>query len=149
MIDLEIIKTLREETGAGVMETKRALEEADGDIQKAKKLLKESGQARAAKKAEREVKAGLVESYIHTNGRVGSLVEVLCETDFVARTKDFVKLAHELALQAAGLEAETVDEFLQEPYIRDESKTVRDVVNEVIAKTGENIKVGRICRFKI
>ena len=102
-ITAETVKILREQTGAGVMECKRALEETGGDIEKAAELLKERGQAAAAKRADREVRDGLVSSYIHTGGKIGVLIEVNCETDFVARTDEFQRLVRELAMQVAGL----------------------------------------------
>jgi elongation factor Ts len=102
-ITAETVKTLRELSGAGVMECKRALEETDGDVEKAANILRERGQAAAAKRAGREANEGLVSSYIHTGGKIGVLIEVNCETDFVARTDEFQKLVRELAMQVAGL----------------------------------------------
>jgi elongation factor Ts len=102
-ITAEMVKTLRELSGAGIMECKRALEDTDGDIEKAAAILKERGQAAAAKRADRDAHDGLVSSYIHTGGRIGVLIEVNCETDFVARTDEFQKLVRELAMQVAGL----------------------------------------------
>lgn len=141
MDDLETLKKLREETGAGVMDCKRALEEFSGDYQKAKEKLAQLGLEKAAKKADREIKAGLVDCYIHTTGRVGAIVALGCETDFVARTPDFKKLAREVAMQAAAMKPENVDELLGQPYIRDASKTVKDLLIELTAKVGENIVV--------
>ncbi len=149
MVSVDQIKKLRSETSAGVMETKKALEDAGGDLEKAKKLLQERGVAKAAKKAEREAADGLVVSYIHTTGKIGAIMEVFCETDFVARTKDFQNLAKELAMQVAATEPQDADELLAQEYIREPSKTVQDLVNEVIAKVGENIRVGRFTRFQI
>ncbi len=160
---LDQIKELRERTGAGVMDCKRALEAADGDIARAEQILAEQGVATAAKKAHRETAQGVIESYIHA-GRIGAIVEVNCETDFVARTDDFKTLARELAMQVVGAnplvvseqdlsEAETGDKeqlvLMLQPYIRDPSKNVRQLVNEVIGKTGENIQVRRFARFEI
>jgi len=102
-ITAETVKILRERSGAGVMECKRALEETGGDIEKAAEILKERGQAAAAKRAGREARDGLVSSYIHTGGKIGVLIEVNCETDFVARTDEFQRLVRELAMQVAGL----------------------------------------------
>jgi elongation factor Ts len=162
-ISLELIKQLREDTGAGVMDCKRALEKADGDLQKAAKILAEEGIASAAKKSHRVTAQGLIDSYIHA-GRIGAIVEVNCETDFVARTPEFQNLAREIAMQVVasspmvvaeaelqegmtGAPEETV--LLLQPYIRDPSRTIQQLVNEVIAKTGENIQIARFSRFEI
>ena len=151
-------------TGAGVMDSKRALEESGGDLRKAEEYLRQQGIASAAKKANRETNQGLVESYIHSGGRIGAIVEVNCETDFVARTGDFRDLAHSLAMQVAAMspsyvdaeqapEGEEVDAaqdcLLQQPFIRDPSKTVQDVVNETVGKLGENVRVRRFTRFSL
>jgi elongation factor Ts len=159
------IKRLREETGAGVMDCKRALDEARGDFEKAKQILREKGVAGAEKKAHRTTGQGLVESYIHAGGRIGVLVEVNCESDFVARTEDFKTLAHDIAMQIAGIPttvAITEDELpvdvdgaveetvlMKQPFIRDGSKTIEELVKEAIAKTGENIRVRRFSRFEL
>jgi elongation factor Ts len=153
----EQIKELRDLTGAGIMECKRALEEG-GSIEDAQKLLKEWGLATAEKKAGREASQGLIESYIHS-GRIGALVEVNCETDFVARTEDFRVLAREIAMQVAAtnpsrLNAQEPAEdgdvpLLDQPYIRDPNKTVQDLLNEAIAKVRENIVIRRFARFEL
>ncbi|MDP3767175.1 MAG: translation elongation factor Ts [Dehalococcoidia bacterium] len=158
------VKELRERTGAGVMECKSALEEAGGDIEKAVAVLQTRGVALAEKRAHRETTQGLVESYIHAGGRIGSMVEVNCETDFVARTEDFKNLAHDLAMQVAATNPLSVSEddlpssaegetaelcLIRQPFIKDDSRTVDDVVKEVIAKTGENIRVRRFARFEL
>ena len=159
-----LVKKLRERTGAGVMECKRALEEAAGDLDRAMAVLQERGIAMAEKKSHRETSQGMVECYIHAGGRLGALVEVNCETDFVARTEDFKKLARDLAMQVvASSPAFVAEEDLPEgaegtpkelclmlqPFIKDESRTVGDLVKEVIAKTGENIRVRRFTRFEL
>ena len=108
-ISAELVKELRERTGAGFMDCKRALTDADGDLDKAVVLLREKGLAAAAKKADRDAREGLISSYIHTGGRVGVLIEVNCETDFVARTDEFQKLVRDLAVQVAGLDPQYVD----------------------------------------
>ncbi|HZX50324.1 MAG TPA: translation elongation factor Ts [Candidatus Paceibacterota bacterium] len=146
---VEQIKELRELTGISIAECKKALEEAGGNAEKAKALLKEWGKEVAAKKQERATGEGLVVSYIHGTGKVGSLVAVKCETDFVARSDDFKNLCHELALQIASMEAENVEELLSQEYIKDSGKTIADVINEAIAKLGENIVVDRFVRFRI
>ncbi len=146
------------------MDSKRALEEADGDIAKAEALLNEKGLASAAKKAGRETSEGLVVSYIHTGGRVGSLVELNCETDFVARTDDFEALGRNLAMQIAAMNPLYVDResvpddvegvkdeelLVNQEYIRDSSMQIGEVVKETIGKLGENIRIRRFSRFEL
>lgn len=145
-IDVNQIKELREQTGAGIAGCREALEESNGDMQKAKEILKKKGLDKAGSKSDREVKAGVVETYSH-GGRVGVLVEVLCETDFVAKTEDFKNLAHELALQIASMRPESVGELLEQDYVRDPGRKVDTIIKEVIAKLGENIQVGRFERI--
>ncbi|HYY54673.1 MAG TPA: translation elongation factor Ts [Candidatus Dormibacteraeota bacterium] len=147
-IDPEDVKRLRDETGAGVMDCKRALEQAKNDLEKAKAILREQGFDQAAKKAGRATNQGVVEAYVHAS-KQGALVELNCETDFVARNDAFRKLAREVAMQVAGMGTESVDALLEQPYIRDQSKTIRELVTEVAAKTGENVQIGRIAFFKI
>ena len=149
MATVEQIKELREMTGISISECKKALEQAGGDIEKAKSLLREWGKEVAQKKQSREVLAGLVSSYVHSTGKIGSLVAVKCETDFVARSEDFKNLCHELALQVASLEAESVEELLGQQYIKDAGKTVKNVMEEYVAKLGENIVVERFARFSL
>ncbi len=148
MIYIDQIKQLRQETLVSISECKKALEEAGGDFEKAKKILKKWGKELAGKKAEREVSLGIVESYIHPNKRVGAMVELCCETDFVARSEDFKKLAHELCLQIAAMDPEE-DSLVSQPWIKDETKTIKDLINEYIAKLGENIVVKKFVRFNI
>ncbi len=148
-IDSKEIQRLREETSAGVMDCKRALEDADGDYEKAKALLSERGVASAAKKSGREAKEGLVAAYIHGGGRIGALVEVSSETDFVSRGEDFQKLAQEIAMQVAAMDPADLDALYAQPYIRDASKTIKDLVTSVAAKTGENVSVRRFQRFAL
>lgn len=147
-ISMEDIKKLREETGAGVMDAKKALEEF-GDYVRAKEAMVKAGHAKAAKKSERTTADGLVVSYMHATGKVGSLVEVNCETDFVAKTEDFKTLCKEVAMQAAAMPAESVEDLMNQEYIRDASKKISDLVTAVIAKTGENVKIARFARFKV
>ena len=163
-ISAENVKKLREQTGAGMLASKNALDEAKGDIEKAKVILNKAGFAAATKRADRETAEGLVQSYIHHNQRVGALVEVNCETDFVARTDDFKELVAAIALQVGGTQPKYVsiedlpedsDEdpkeivLLEQPYLRDESKTIGDLVREAIARTGENIRIKRFARFEL
>jgi len=149
MATIDQIKELREATGISISECKKALEQAAGDMEKAKVFLREWGREVAEKKKERAVGQGLIVSYVHGNGKVGSLVAVKCETDFVARSEDFKNLCHELALQVASLEAESVEDFLAQQYIRDSSKTIKDLIGEYIARLGENIAVEKFTRFQI
>lgn len=142
------IQKLRELTGAGVMECKKALEAAKNDFEKAVQIIHERGLAKAETKSERKTGAGLLETYIH-NERVGVILELRTETDFVARSEPFRELAHELAMQIAAMNPATPEELLKEPYIKDESQTVSEVVKSVIAKVGENIKVERFCRYAV
>jgi elongation factor Ts len=153
------IKELREKTGAGIMECKRALEEG-GSMTAAEKLLKEWGVASAAKRAGREASQGIIDSYVHA-GRIGALIELNCETDFVARTDDFKTLAREIAMQVAATNPTRINAsepvtsedgdvpLLDQPYIRDPGKTVQELVNETIAKTRENIVIRRVARFEL
>src|SRR3989344_4140439 len=145
-ISLDLLKKLRAETSAGVSDCRLALEDAGGDLEKAKKLIVERGVAKAAKKADRETGSGLIESYVH-GGKVGVLVELRCETDFVARTDDFKSLAHELALQVAAMNPKNVQVFLASEYIRDPKLTIDALIKQTIAKLGENITVARFTRM--
>lgn len=147
-MDIELIKKLREQTGAGIADCKEALSQSKGDLDKAKKVLKKKGLEKGAAKTEREIKAGLVETYSH-GGKVGVLVELLCETDFVAKLDDFKNLAHELSLQIASMAPSSVEELLTQPYIRDATQTVDQLVKQVSGKLGENIQVGRFERIAL
>lgn len=142
------IKKLREVTGAGVMECKRAIDDTGGDLEAAVKLIHERGLVKAEKKGGRKTGAGLLETYLH-NERVGVLLEVRCETDFVARTEAFRTLAHDLAMQVAAMNPVNVEELLKQAYIKDESITVQEFIKKTIAVTGENIKVERFCRYEL
>lgn len=147
-ISLDQLKKLRADTSAGVSDCRQALEDASGDFAKAKKLLIERGVEKAAKKSDRATASGLVESYVH-GGKVGVLVEVRCETDFVARTDDFKHLAHEVALQIAAMNPKDTKMLLSSPYIRDAQKTIEALVKETIAKLGENITIGTFTRLSL
>ena len=142
------IQKLRETTGAGVMECKKALGEAGGDFDKAIAIIHEQGLVRAEKKGNRATGAGLLESYIH-NERVGVLLELRCETDFVARNPLFRELAHNLAMHIAAINPESVEKLSSSFYIKDESMTVDALIKQSISKIGENIKVERFCRYEI
>lgn len=193
-VDAKLVKTLREMTGAGMLECKSALEEANGDLEAAVEILRKKGVAKAAKKAGRETKEGLIHSYIHAGGRIGVLLELNCETDFVARNELFKELANEIALQIAAMKPQYVkredvprevvekegeiareaamaegkpahiaekiaegklEKFYKEvclyeqPYIKDDKKTIEELIKEYIAKIGENIQVRRFSRFEL
>ena len=158
------VRELRDKTGAGIMDCKRALEESDGDIAKAEAILNKKGLASAAKKAGRSSSEGLVVSYIHTGGRIGSMLELNCETDFVARPDEFEVLGRILAMQVAAMSPRFVDRdsvpedaeevkdeelLLEQEYIRDSSMKIADLVADSIGKLGENIHIRRFSRFEL
>jgi len=184
----EQIKELRARTGAGIVDCRNALRQAGGDLERAVEILRAKGLATAEKKAGRAATEGLIEAYIHTGGKVGAMVEVNCETDFVARTDEFRRLARDLAMQVTAsvpryvsreeIPADVVEEqrrlfaqelagkpaaavegrlakwsqdvvLLEQPFIKDESKTVRDVITDAVARVGENIQIRRFARFRI
>lgn len=140
-ITMDQIKRLREETGAGIMDVRKALTASDGNMEEAKKWITEKGLTRAAEKAERETEAGYVFAYVHFNGKVGALVKLACETDFVAKTEDFQALGKEVAMQVASMKPATVEELLAQDYLRNSSQTIEQLVKGVSGKTGENIRV--------
>ncbi len=148
MVNAETIQKLREVTGAGVMDCKKALDDSQGDFDGALRIIKERGLAKAGKREGRETGAGLLEAYTH-NGRIGVLLELRSETDFVARSEPMHELSHKLVMQIAAMDPAGVDELLEQPFIQDESKKTGDLLKEVIAQTGENIKVFRFARFEI
>lgn len=143
------VAKLRESTGAGVMDAKNALAEAKGDSAKAAELLKQRGLDKAAKKSERETGEGVIHSYIHGGGTVGVLLELSCETDFVARNDDFKTLANDLALQIAASDAADPDTLLKEAFIKDPDQTVEDVIKAAVAKLGENIQLKRFVKYEL
>jgi elongation factor Ts len=147
MISLNQIKKLRQETSVSISECKKALEEANGDIKKAKEILKKWGREVAQKKTERVTNQGIIESYIHPNKKIGVILELNCETDFVAKSPDFQNLAHELCLQIAAMGDSPP--LLEQPWIKDETKKVQDLINEYIAKIGENIVIKRFTRYEL
>lgn len=194
MVNIDQIKQLREETGVSVTECKKALEESQGDIEKAKEILRKRGKELAGKKIERGTEQGIIESYIHPNKKIGAIVELRCETDFTARSEEFQKLAHEICLQIAAtnplfLKQEDIPEkfldgereiykeqlkdsgkpqemlgqiiegklkkykdkicLLSQPWIKDEAKTIKDLIDEYIARTGENIVAKNFARYEI
>ena len=148
-VDIKLLKKLREETGAGIADCRKALEESDNDYKKAIDWIKKHGIEKAAKKSDRETSQGLVEAYIHQGGKVGAMIEITCETDFVARTDDFKNLAHELAMQTAAMNPKDADALLKQEYIRDASMKIEDLVKQAIAKLGENIVVKKVARISL
>ena len=154
-IDVVIIKELRELTGAGIMDCKQALEETKGNINEAAEILRKKGIASAAKRASRTAGQGVIESYIHSGNKIGAMIEINCETDFVARTEEFKGLAPDMAMQIAAMnpdnetEDNSLDSLLSQEFIKDPSKTIGELVTEVTAKTGEHIEVKRFIRFAI
>ncbi len=163
-ISTEMVKELRNQCGAGIMECRTALMSAEGDVGKALEILKEKGLLKAKKSENRITAQGLIEAYVHIGGRIGSLIEVKCETDFVARTDEFKQLAHNLVMQVAAcppqyLNPEDIPQgadvdpqtacLLAQPFIKDPTRTVKDIIIETIAKTGENIRVTRFARFEL
>jgi len=149
MTKIDQIKKLRKETQAPVMEVKRALEEAGGDEAAAKKILAEKALVRAEKKKGREAGNGYLFSYVHSNGKIGVLLELRCETDFVAKNELFRKLGKELAMQIASMDPKDIAELLEKEYIRDQTKTVADLVNEAVGTVVEKIEVARFIRYDI
>ncbi len=163
-VSVDQIKALRARTSVGIMDCKRALEESGGDLDKAENILKTAGLAAAVKRASRETREGLVEAYIHPGARLGALVELGCETDFVARTAEFKALAHDLAMQVAAMAPqyirdEDLDEdetrppeevcLLKQTFIKDPSRRVEELIQETIGKVGENIRINRFSRFAL
>ena len=165
-VNVDSIKLLRNSTGFGIMECKKALEDADGDIEKAKELLEKLGSLKATKKLSRDTKEGVIESYIHNGSRVGAIVELNCETAFVARTSEFKELAHDIAMQVAAMNPQYInsddvpdekddteineDDFLvNQACIKDPSKTVENMISDAVGKMGENIRITRFIRFAI
>jgi len=163
-VSAKTVKKLRDLTGAGMLDCKKALEETGGKLEKAKEILRRRGIAIAEKKAAEETRQGLVEAYIHPDGRLGALVELNCQTDFVARTDGFRALAHDLAMQVAATDPQHIAPeelpagsdgdpeelcLLAQPFVRDPGHTIQDLINDTIAKTGENIRVRRFARFHL
>lgn len=149
MINVDLIKKLREQTAAGISDIKEALEKSNGDEKKALVLLRQKGLDKAAKRSTKETGCGVVEAYVHGNKKSGAMVVLLCETDFVAKNDDFLKLAHEIAMQVTAMDPKNIDELLQQEWIKNPSQTIGDLVKTQIAKFGENIKIKEIGRFQI
>ena len=148
-ISLNQIKSLRDATGVGIMEAKKALIDTNGDVSKATQLLKKWGAEKLAGREDKATNEGQVFAYTHHDGRLGSLVKLTCETDFVARSQEFQTLGKELALQVAGMEAKTPVKLLKQAYVRDPSKTIADLISEVAVKVKEKIVVAEVVRMKV
>jgi len=163
-ITATLVKELRDLSGSGIMDCKRALEETGGDVEKAEAILRSKGIALAMKKSSRATNEGLIESYVHSGGRIASMVELNCETDFVSRTTEFKELAHNLAMQIAAMAPQYVDQselaedsgenpeevcLLQQPYIKDPGRVIEDLVTDLTARIGENVRVKRFARFEL
>ena len=163
-VTVELIRTLRDQTGAGIMDCKQALQDSQGDLEKAAEALRQKGFAQAGRRTDRATDQGVIEAYVHTGGRVAALVELGCETDFVARTPEFKALAHDIAMQVAAMAPAYLDEkdieegddrpvaqvsLLQQPFIKNSSNSVAEEVRELAAKVGENIRVLRFSRFAL
>ena len=149
MVTAEQVKKLRDETGVSVMQCRKALDEAEGDMEKAKEILRKESKLHAAKKSERSLAAGVVSSYIHNNAGVGSMVELLCETDFVARNDEFKTLARDIAMHIAAMDPENTEELLEQAYIKDPERTIKDLILAAVQKFGEKTEIGRFARFAI
>jgi elongation factor Ts len=149
MASINQVKQLRQETGVSVLQCKKALEESKGDLDKAKEVLRKKGLELAGKKSQRAAGSGIIDSYVHPDSRKGVLLELRCETDFVAKSDDFKNLAHEICLQIAAMYPEDQDSLLSQAWIKDESKTIKDLIAEYISKLGENIIIKEFSRFAI
>lgn len=148
-ISAKDVKSLREETGAGIMLCKKALTEAEGDVEKAKAIIKAAGIAKADKKADRETAEGYIGSYIHANNKVGVLIEVLCETDFVARNETFREMVKNVAMHIVVLNPENVEELLTQEYVKDPDITVEHYIKDVSGTIGEKFVVNRFTRYEL
>ncbi len=163
-VSVDMIKVLREQTGAGIMECKQALQNAEGDLAKAEEILRARGIAKAAKRVSQETREGVIDCYIHSGNRIGAMVEVNCETDFVARTSEFRELAHHLAMQVAAMAPQYIDRqevpedehrdpeeicLLQQPFIKDPTRLIQDLINDTKARVAENVRIRRFARFAL
>lgn len=148
-IDLILLKKLRKDTAASISDCRRALEESSGGFDQALAWLKKRSAEKAEKKVDRETGEGVIESYVHQTGKVGAMVQLLCETDFVARTDEFKKLAHEIAMQIAAMNPKNEEELLNQEYIKDTSVTIDGLIKQTIGKLGENITVKKIARLAL
>lgn len=146
---IDDIKALRDETGVSIGKCKEALEEANGDMDAAREVLRSFSEKAAAKKADRDLGAGMVVSYIHGNGQIGALLELNCETDFVAKNEDFVALANDIALHITAMMPETKEDLLAQPFVKNPEVTIESLIKEGIQKLGERIEVGAFSRISV
>lgn len=149
MISTNEIQQLREKTGIGIMECKKALEEAEGNEKKAMDILKKSGAMKALKKAERKTGQGIIEAYVHSGGKIGVIVEVNSETDFVARNEEFKEFVHDIAMQIASMNPKDVEDLKKQDFIKDLDITIEELLTQKIQKIGENIKIKRFTRYEL
>jgi elongation factor Ts len=143
------IKALREETGAGMMECKKALEESAGDMEKAREWIRQRGLVKAEKKADRETPEGYIATYVHGNNKVAAMVEILCETDYVARNAEFQQMAREVAMQVVSMNPTNVEELLQQEFIKNPSVKIEELVKGLSGKIGEKFVVNRFMRYEV
>ena len=148
-ISMTEIKALREETGVSIMKCKEALEQAEGDMNKAREILRELSSKAAAKKSDRELAAGIIESYIHPNKTIGVLLHLGCETDYVAMNDDFINLAKDIAMHAAAMMPETIEELNEQPFVKNPDITISKLVEDAILKIGEKIEVAAFTRYTV
>ncbi|MBD3250261.1 MAG: translation elongation factor Ts [Candidatus Pacebacteria bacterium] len=146
---IEDIQKLRQATGARVLDCKKALQEAEGDFEKAQQIVSEKGLARAEKKADRNVSQGYIASYVHTTGKIATMVEVLCETDFVAKNEEFQTMARDIAMHISAMNPATVEELLEQDFVKDSDQTIEKLVKSLSGKIGERMVVSRFVRFEI
>ncbi|MCA9352613.1 translation elongation factor Ts [Patescibacteria group bacterium] len=148
-ISVEQIKALREETGVSIGKCKEVLTEANGDMDKARELLRDISAKAAAKKSDREIGAGVVQAYIHSNNSIGVLIKLACETDYVARNEDFIHLAGDIAMHIAAMGTETTEELLEQPFVKNPDVTIGKLIEEAVLKIGERIEVAEFVRFAV
>jgi elongation factor Ts len=148
-VSIDDVKKLRQKTNISVSECKKALEEAEGDFKKALEILKKKGAEMLEKKKQRETKEGLIGTYLHQNGKIGSLVRVSCESDFVAKNEVFKEFVHDIAMQVAAMDPKDVKDLSSQLFIKDAKKTIKDLTDEVVSKVGENIKIEEFKRIEI
>jgi len=149
MIDIKKLKILRKKTGVSLSLCQKALKETNNDLNKSEKLLQKWGAEVVSKKANSETTEGAIFSYIHHNKKIASFVEIVCQTDFVAKNQEFQKLGQEIAMQIASNPSETIDQLLSQEYIRNPEKKINDLLNEAVLKFGENIKITRFIRWQL
>lgn len=149
MVSIDDVKTLRDETGVSIGKCKEALEEADGDMEKAREILRSFSEKAAAKKADRDLGAGMVVSYVHSNGQIGALLELNCETDFVAKNEDFIALANDIAMHITAMMPETKEELLEQSFVKNPEVTIEGLIKEGIQKLGERIELGTFSRISV